>query len=191
MTVSEDSQIIALYMARDERAISETDTKYGSYCRTISIRIVTDSRDAEECVSDTYMKTWNSIPPQQPESLGAFLGRIVRNISLDCYRRKHARKRQAESIPFEELSECLPDTRDGEDELGEAVAQSLNEFLGSLPEEQRIYFMRRYYMNEPLSLIAERYGISANKLGVMMHRLRKKFREKLIKDGVCKEGGGR
>ena len=191
MTVSEDSQIIALYIARDERAISETDTKYGSYCRTISIRIVNDSRDAEECVSDTYMKTWNSIPPQQPESLGAFLGRIVRNISLDCYRRKNARKRQGDSIPFEELSECLPDTRDDADELRGAVAQSLNEFLGSLPEEQRIYFMRRYYMNEPLTLIAERYGISANKLGVIMHRLRKKFKDKLIKDGVCTEGGGR
>ena len=190
MTVSEDSQIIALYMARDERAIAETDTKYGSYCRTISIRIVSDSRDAEECVSDAYMKTWNSIPPQQPESLGAFLGRIVRNISLDCYRRKNARKRQGDSIPFEERSECLPDTRDSEDELSGAVAQSLNEFLGSLPEEQRIYFMRRYYMNEPLTLIAERYGISANKLGVIMHRLRRKFKEKLIKDGVCKEGGG-
>ena len=192
MTATEDSQITALYFSRDERAISETDRKYGSFCRTISIRIVGDSRDAEECVSDTYMKTWNSIPPQQPESLGAFLGRIVRNISLDCYRRKSAQKRSGDSIPFEELSECLPDMSGGGDEdLNAAVAASLNEFLSSLPEEQRIYFMRRYYMNEPLSLIAERYGISANKLGVIMHRLRKKFKDKLIKDGVCTEGGGR
>ena len=190
MATAEDSKIIALYLARDERAISETDAKYGSFCRTISIRIVGDSRDAEECVSDTYMKTWNSIPPQQPESLGAFLGRIVRNISLDCYRRKNAQKRQGDSIPFEELSECLPDNTGGDDALTSAVAQSLNEFLGGLPEDQRIYFMRRYYMNEPLNLIAERYGVSANKLGVMMHRLRKKFKDKLIKDGVYTEGGG-
>lgn len=191
MATAEDSQIIALYLARDERAISETDTKYGSFCRAISMRIVGDSRDAEECVSDTYMKTWNSIPPQQPDSLGAFLGRIVRNISLDCYRKKAAKKRQGDCIPFEELSECLPDTQNSGEELTNAVAQSLNEFLEGLPQEQRVYFMRRYYMNEPLNLIAERYGISANKLGVIMHRLRKKFREKLIKDGVCTEGGGR
>ena len=191
MTVTEDSEIIALYFSRDQRAITETDTKYGTLCRTISLRIVGDSRDAEECVSDTYMKAWNTIPPQKPDSLGAFLGRIVRNISLDCFRRKSAQKRKGDCIPFEELSECLPERdRSGEFAMNEAVNESLNEFMASLPQEQRIYFMRRYYMGEPLNVIAERYGISANKLGVMMHRLRKKFKQKLIKDGVCTEGGG-
>ncbi len=191
MAITEDSEIIALYFSRDQRAITETDTKYGTLCRTISQRIVCDSRDAEECVSDTYMRAWNTIPPQKPDSLGAFLGRIVRNISLDCFRRKSAQKRKGDDIPFEELSECLP-ARDNsaENALNSAVADSLNEFLASLPQEQRVYFMRRYYMGEPLNLIAERYGVSANKLGVMMHRLRKKFRQKLIKDGVCTEGGG-
>lgn len=191
MAIMEDSEIIALYFARDERAITETDTRYGALCRTVSMRIVGDSRDAEECVSDTYMKAWNSIPPQKPDSLGAFLGRIARNISLDCFRRKQARKRQGETIPFEELSECLPDNSGAEADMNAAVAQSLNEFLAGLPQEQRVYFMRRYYMGEPLNLIAERYGISANKLGVMMHRLRKRFKQKLVADGVCTEGGGR
>lgn len=181
----EDSEIIALYFERSQQAISETDIKYGALCRSISQRIVGDKRDAEECVSDTYFKVWNTIPPQKPESLSAFISRIVRNLSLDCFRKKSALKRGGEQLPFEELSECIPDR--AEDAQNEAVAECLNEFLAELPREQRIYFMRRYYMGEPLSDIAERYGISANNLGVMMLRLRKKFKKKLTEQGVFTE----
>lgn len=182
----EDSEIIALYFARSQQAISETDIKYGSLCRSISVRIVGDQRDAEECVSDTYFKVWNTIPPQKPESLSAFISRIVRNLSLDCFRRKSAQKRQGDdALPFEELSECIPDR--AEEAENEAVTECLNDFLAELPREQRVYFMRRYYMGEPLADIAERYGISANNLGVLMHRLRKRFRKRLTESGVFTE----
>lgn len=182
----EDSEIIALYFARSQQAISETDIKYGAMCRSISVRIVGDQRDAEECVSDTYFKVWNTIPPQKPESLSAFISRIARNLSLDCFRRKSAQKRQGDdSLPFEELSECIPDR--AEDAENEAVTECLNEFLAELPREQRVYFMRRYYMGEPLADIAERYGLSANNLGVLMHRLRKRFKKRLTESGVFTE----
>ncbi|MBP3270727.1 MAG: sigma-70 family RNA polymerase sigma factor [Ruminococcus sp.] len=181
----EDSSLIALYFERSQQAITETDLKYGKMCRTISVRIVGDRRDAEECVSDTYLKVWNTIPPERPNSFSAYISRIVRNLSLDCYRRKNAQKRQGEDLPFEELSECIAERPD--DSQNEAVAEALNEFLSELPKEQRIYFMRRYYLGEPLSDIAERYGISSNTLGVTMHRLRKKFAKKLIESGIVSE----
>ncbi|SDA12207.1 RNA polymerase sigma-70 factor, ECF subfamily [Ruminococcus sp. YE71] len=179
----EDSEIIALYFERNERAISETESKYGALCRSISVRIVGDSRDAEECVSDTYLKVWNSIPPQKPDSLAAFLSKIVRNLSLDVFRRKGAQKRGGdEDIPFEELSECIPDR--AEEAENDAVREVLEKFLETLPKEQRVFFMRRYYFGEPLAEIAARYGVSANSLGVTMHRLRKRFGKMLTDSGV-------
>ena len=185
----EDNEIVEMYFMRDEQAIVQTDLKYGALCRSISVRIVTDRRDAEECVSDTYMHAWNSIPPQRPQSLAAFLGRIVRNLSLDCYRRKNAQKRTCECVPLDELAECIPDTssEQGDSELTRAI----NDFLAGLPQEQRLCFMRRYYLGEPLADIAERYGISANKLGVTMHRLRKRLKEHLVRAGVYNERGVR
>ena len=183
----EDSEIIALYFKRDQRAISETETKYGALCRSISLRIVGDSRDAEECVSDTYFKVWNSIPPQKPDSLAAFLSKIVRTLSLDVFRRKGAQKRGGdEDIPFEELSDCIPDR--AVEKENEAVREILEKFLETLPQEQRVYFMRRYYFGEPLSEIAERYGVSANSLGVLMHRLRKRFGKMLTESGNFNAG---
>ncbi len=185
----EDNEIVEMYFMRDQQAITQTDLKYGALCCSISVRIVSDSRDAEECVSDTYMHAWNSIPPQRPQSLAAFLGRIVRNLSLDCYRRKNAQKRSCECVSLDELSECIPDNREesGDSELTRAI----NEFLEGLPKEQRIYFMRRYYLGEPLNEIAERYGLNAKNLGVTMHRLRKKLKEHLIASGVYNERGVR
>ncbi len=183
----EDSEIIALFFARNERAIAETQTKYGSLCRSISVRIVGDSRDAEECVSDALLKVWHSIPPQKPDSLGAFLSKVVRNISLDVFRRKGAQKRGGDDdIPFEELSECIPDR--AEEAENEAVREVLEKFLETLPQEQRVFFMRRYYFGEPLGEIAERYGVSANSLGVTMHRLRRRFGKMLTDSGVYNVG---
>lgn len=149
------------------------------------MRILGDSRDAEECMSDALLKLWNSIPPQKPDSLGAFLSKVVRNLSLDVFRRKGAQKRGGdEDIPFEELSECIPDN--AEEAENDAVREVLNKFLETLPQEQRVYFMRRYYYGEPLAEIAKRYGVSANSLGVTMHRLRKRFGKMLTDSGVYK-----
>ncbi|MBR1723447.1 MAG: sigma-70 family RNA polymerase sigma factor [Ruminococcus sp.] len=185
----EDNQIVEMYFMRDQQAITQTDIKYGALCRSISVRIVTDTRDAEECVSDTYMHAWNSIPPQRPQSLAAFLGRIVRNLSLDCYRKKNAQKRSCECVSLDELSECVPDTRD--EQPNTELTQAINEFLEKLPQEQRMYFMRRYYLGEPLNEIAERYGVNAKNLGVTMHRLRERLKKHLIASGVYSERGVR
>lgn len=184
----EDNLIIELYFRRDQRAVSETDVKYGKLCRSISIRIVRDENDAEECVNDTYLHAWNTIPPQRPNSLSAFLGRIVRNLSLDRYRRNTAEKRggAAGFAPFDELEECIPDTAVSiERQIEEReLSACINAFLEELPQEQRVCFMRRYWLGEPLSDIAKRYGMSANSLGVTMHRLRAKLKAKLIESGL-------
>lgn len=182
LELMEDEEIVQLYFDRNQNAISATAAKYGTLCRSISIRIVTDPRDADECVSDTYLRTWNSIPPQRPKSLAAFLGRIVRNLSLDRYRSKNAQKRTCECVSLDELSECVPDTR-GADENSELSA-CINDFLTALPQEHRIYFVRRYYFGEPLAEIADRYGVSAGNLSVIMHRLRNKLKKHLAAAGI-------
>ncbi|MGN0633019.1 MAG: RNA polymerase sigma factor [Oscillospiraceae bacterium] len=185
--VLEDEEIIKLYFERAQSAISETDKKYGAFCKSISIRLVGDDRDAEECVNDTYLKLWVTIPPQRPNSLCAFIGKIVRNLSLDCLRRKNAAKRREnDALPFEELSECIPDNssqNEWEERRRAEISDCINGFLSSLPQDQRVYFMRRYWYGEPLADIAERYGIPANNLGVIMHRLRKKLKKCLEKSG--------
>lgn len=181
----EDSQIIGLYFARDEQAITETDSKYGTMCRSIAVRILGNIDDADECVNDTYLKTWNSIPPNNPDSLCAFVGRITRNLSLDKYRKNKAAKRNTYFMPLEELAECIADFDDagGEDVPFELKA-AINEFLDELPQEHRVYFMRRYWLGESLTDISKRYGISANKLGVMLFRIRKRLKTKLEKSKV-------
>ena len=106
----EDSVIIDLYWAREERALSETDTKYGGYCRSIAHNILRNREDTEECVSDTWLHAWNAMPPQRPSILSSFLGRITRNLSFDRCRRQNAEKRGGGSLPLalDELSECVP-----------------------------------------------------------------------------------
>lgn len=184
---ADDSDIVRLFFERDQTAIAETEKKYGKMLKAISQRIVGDSRDAEECVSDTYLKLWNSIPPQKPNSLCAYAGRIARNLSLDLYRRINAKKRQHDEIPLDELSECIPDKdREDNEEENAAIRKCLNEFLASIPQEQRIYFMRRYWMCESLQEISERYGVPENNLAVMMFRLRKKLAKHLEKNNPQK-----
>ena len=115
----EDDKIIALYWARKEEAISETDRKYGSYCRSISFRILNDKEDSEECVNDTWLHTWNAIPPGKPEFLAGFLGKIVRNLSISKYRAGHAQKRGSGETQalLDELEECIPSGKSVEDEI--------------------------------------------------------------------------
>ena len=127
----EDHAIVALYWAREERALEETDRKYGSYCRTISNNILRNREDAEECVNDTYMRAWNAMPPQRPAILSSFLGKIARNLSLDRYKARHAEKRGGGSLPLalDELGECIPGQNGVEQALAEAeLARSIDRF---------------------------------------------------------------
>ena len=132
----EDSRIIDLYWARSEEALSETARKYGRYCHSIARNILNNDEDAEECVSDAYLRAWNAIPPARPARLQTWLGRIVRNLSLNKREKALAEKRGAGQLPLilDELAECIPDGPDGE-ALTESILirDVLDRFLEALP----------------------------------------------------------
>ena len=174
----EDEKIIALYWDRDQTAIAETQQKYGRYCGSIAHNIVHDAQDAEECVNDTWMRAWNSMPRERPHLLAAFLGAITRNLSLDCYRRKHSEKRGGGVMPdiYEELHDCAG----GEEPLTQIerkeLAASINRFLEGLDRESRIIFMRRYWYMDGIGAIAGRLAVSESKVKSSLYRSRGKLR---------------
>ena len=181
----EDKQIIELYFARNEAAISETDKKYGAYCRAVAYRILEDRLDSEEVANDTYLRLWNSIPPQRPDPLRPYVGRISRNLALDVYDAKHAQKRNGVTLALEELSECLP-SDDGR-EIGESAAlrDLLSRFISSLPERERIIFVRRYFHLYPIAEIAHDLGMKESTTAMTLSRTRAKLRKYLEKEGVA------
>ncbi len=185
----EDSRIVALYWDRNEQAIVESEAKYGTYCLRISMNIVENRQDAEECVNDTYLRAWNSMPPERPTKLGAYLGKITRNLSLDRYKANHAAKRETSLfiVSLDELSECVPDCGMGDADVAleaERVGQCINRFLRKLPREAREVFICRYFYSDSLSEIARRFGMSESKVKSMLHRTREKLRKFLTSEGV-------
>ena len=182
----EDEQIIALYWSRDEHAIVETDRKYGTHCRSIAWNILHSEGDSEECVNDTWLRTWNTIPPQRPERLGAFLGKIVRNLAFDRYKAANAQKRgggEVETV-LEELGECVGATASAESHyFAKEFSVAVNLFVRGLPEREGNIFVRRYFFTESADQIGKRYGITVNNVTVILSRSRKKLREYLQKEG--------
>lgn len=183
----EDSRIIDLYWARSEEALSETARKYGRYCHSIARNILNNDEDAEECVSDAYLRAWNAIPPARPARLQTWLGRIVRNLSLNKREKALAEKRGAGQLPLilDELAECIPDGPDGE-ALTESILirDVLDRFLEALPPEARKIFVRRYWYLSSLREIAEEYGISEGSAAVSLLRTRMKLKSVLEKEGI-------
>ena len=183
----DDRQIIALYNERSEAALSETENKYGRYCRTIAYNILNNEEDSEECVNDTWLKAWEAIPPRCPDSLAAFLGKITRNLALNLYKHKNREKRGGGQtmLVLEELVECVPGTDSTEDAVDEALlAEVLNGFLAELPTEKRKIFMRRYWYLSSVREIAEEYGLSESKVKMTLLRLRSKLKTVLEKEGI-------
>ena len=184
----EDEKIIELYFARSETAITETSAKYGAFFRRISRNILSSEQDTEECVNDAYLKAWNSIPPKKPDKLQAYIGKIVRNLSLNRYRRLTAEKRGAGEIPvaLSELEECIPtaDTVQMECDRAELSA-ALNRFLKSLPEEKRTVFLRRYWYLVPVKDIAEQCGMTESKVKSMLLRTRDQLKQFLAKEDIA------
>ena len=183
----EDEKIIELYFARSEAAITETSAKYGAFFRGISRNILRSEQDAEECVNDTYLRAWNSIPPKRPEKLPAYLGRIVRNLSLNRWNKLNAAKRGAGEVPLalEELEECIPaaDTIQRECDRAE-LSNALNRFLRGLTEEKRTVFLRRYWYLVPVKDIAEQLGMTESKVKSMLLRTRGQLRQFLEKEDI-------
>lgn len=181
-----DSQILELYRARSENAIAETANKYGKYCHYIARNILHDNEESEECVNDTYLKAWENIPPQAPEQLGTFLGKITRNLALNKHKHDTTQKRGAGqvSLALDELQECLPDGSDVEQVVDELVLiETLNQFLASLPTETRKVFMRRYWYVSSIKEIAADFNISESKVKMLLLRARNELKKTLEKEG--------
>lgn len=180
----EDREIVELYWARSEQAIRETAGKYGGYCRAIIRRVLGSREDAEECLSDTWLGAWNAMPPQRPERLGPFLGRIARNTALDRYHYNTAQKRGgAFEALLEELEECVGGSPLEEDLDLRQLGESISAFLDTVPPVQRRVFLRRYWACVPLAEIAGEQGFSVPKVKSMLHRTRKGLRAYLIREG--------
>lgn len=182
----DDDQIVDLYLRRDEDAIRNTTEKYGSRLRALSQGIVCDRQTAEECESDTYMEAWNTIPPHEPRSyFYAFLARIVRHISLNCCRDRSRLKRSAFICELSaEMEQCIPAPDDAACRMEENVLRdAINGFLGSLSEEKRNIFLRRYWYLEPIADIAKRFGVSESKVKTTLFRCRNGLRDYLEQEG--------
>lgn len=183
----DDNKIIALYWDRSEQAISETAKKYGRYCYYIAYSILHNDEDSEECVNDTYLRAWDSIPPQRPNKLQTFLGKITRNLSLNKWEKLSAEKRGAGQASFilDELLECIPDEKDAAHPVENMVIRDvLDRFLDELPAETRKMFVRRYFYMSPVKEIASEYGLSESKVTVTLFRTRKKLKTALEKEGI-------
>ena len=180
-----DEQIIDLFWERSETAISETEKKYGRYCHYISYQILNNDSDAEEIVNDTYLKTWNTIPPKRPDSLKSYVGMISRQLSLNRYEQEHTQKRSGQvALAIEELSECIPDQKSVGSLANEiALKDLLNEFIWSLPELTQKIFVRRYWYAASIAEISDEYSMKESSVTVLLLRTRKKLKKHLSKGG--------
>lgn len=182
----EDCQIIDLYWQRNEAAIAETDTKYGGFCRRVSTNILRNPWDSEECVSDAYTRCWNTMPPQRPMSLRAYLGAILRNLSISRYRAEHAQKRfGGAEVLLSELGDCVPAPENVQRtvEAGE-LAELIAGWLRGLEREERVLFVRRYWNGDSVKMLAGELGVRPNALTKRLLRLRENLRRALEQEGI-------
>ena len=181
----EDTQIIELYWNRNQQAVSESSIKYGAMLARISFGILHSNEDSEECVNDTYLKAWDSIPPQKPGSLPAYLGRIVRNISINRWHENHTTKRSGATVMLSELSECIPSADSVQDEVeADELAAVIIIWLNSLSQDDRVLFLKRYWYSESLNSLADECATTPNKLAGRMYRLRAKLKKTLEMEGI-------
>lgn len=186
----QDERIIDLLWARKEIALQYVMAQYARYAHAISYRILCNHEDASECVNQTWLALWNSIPPHRPQVLSAFIGKLARRISFKAYRAQTAARRGGGQIPeaLDELAECIPHPSDVESEMDrQALICLLNDFLSRLPADSRHVFVLRYWHLYPLSQICRQCGYSESKVKSMLFRTRQKLREELQKEGVWNE----
>ena len=162
----DDQSIVELYLQRDENAIKESRNKYEAYCYRIAMNILSVAEDVEECINDTWISVWNRIPPVIPKSLKAFLGKLVRDISLSRYRAVHAKKRyNGMELILDELAECIPSEQDIQESLEQKeLSGTVNGWLDSLPQEDRVLFVKRYYYGETVKQLSEMQSCTENQM---------------------------
>lgn len=184
----EDERIIDLYWARSQQAVAESEAKYGAYCRAVARNILARAEDAEECVNDTWLRAWNAMPPQRPKVLQAFFGALTRNLSLDRWRRDRAEKRGggAVELALEELEDCLA-ARDGVEQAVQAedTARLISDFLRRQTKQDRVLFVRRYWYLDDIRTLCRRFGMGESQVKSRLHRMRKKLKQELEKEGVA------
>lgn len=183
----EDSRLIEMYFERSEAAVASTAEKYGKYCTTVCLNVLGNREDADECVNDTYMKVWNSIPPTKPSNFKAFIGKIARNLAINRYEYLSAEKRGGGQVHevLDELDFAIPARSDVEGEIEKReTAGLINKFLGGLAPEKRKLFVRRYWYLSPVKEIADMYGMSESNVKTSLKRIRDDLREYLLKEGV-------
>ncbi len=182
----DDLAIVELYHRREERAIAESDRKYGGLCRSIALKLLGLREDAEECVNDTWHAAWNKMPPDRPQALGAFFGRITRNLSISRWRREHAQKRyDGIEVLLSELEDCVPAPGTVEEDMERRqLALAISAWLDSLEGGDRRLFIRRYWYGDPVKTLAAERGQVANALTQRLLRLRKGLRAFLESKGA-------
>ena len=181
----EDAKIIELYNLRSELAVAETERKFGKMLFSIAMNILSNREDSEETVNDTYGKAWNNIPPEKPNLLGAWLGKITRNLSISRFRKNKAQKRSGIEIMLSELEECIPSAENTESESENSeITFAINRWLETIGKEERIYFIRRYWYGDSVAELSARTNIPAKKLSSRLFRLRKSLKEFLEKEGI-------
>lgn len=182
----DDNHIVDLFLLRDETAINEAAKKYGSRLRSLAYGITKDIQTAEECENDTWLRAWNSIPPNEPRSyMYAYLARITRHLALNCCRdRSRLKRRQLVESLTREMEQCIPGPKDVESRMDDIMlTEAINGFLASLDEDKRNVFIRRYWYLDSISDISRRFGWSESKITSMLFRLRIRLRDHLEKEG--------
>lgn len=182
----EDNEIIELFWQRSQRAIAETDQKYGGRLQTLSMNILHDRQDAEECVNDTYHATWNTLPPERPNYFFAYLAKLARNFSFGKYDYYHAQKRCVTVVELsDEIENCIPAPNDLEKKLdSKEIGRIISTFLYEQSSEMRAVFVRRYWYMDPIKDIAEMFQISESKVKSILFRMRNKLREHLEEEDI-------
>jgi len=182
----QDADIIRLFFKRSEMAIEEVEKKYGKLLRQLANRYLINIRDAEECINDTYLAIWNSIPPNSPSALGGYVCKILRNQAITKYHANQAQKRSPMcEISLDELAACIPSPETVEEALhAKILSDAITRFLQHLSKENRVIFMQRYWFLEDYETISANTGLSVKNVSVRLTRMRKQLKQYLLEEGV-------
>lgn len=177
------TDILELLEQRNALALELLQQHYSNYCLAIITGILRDPQETEEALNDVWLQVWNSVPPARPACLRAYLAKTARNTALNYIKRNHAQKREALTVLFDELSDCIPDPQWEEQAHSRDLRESLSAFLRSLPSQERQIFVRRYWFGDTISEVVERFHCSQSKVTSLLFRTRKKLRKHLEKEG--------
>lgn len=174
----DDKEIVKMYFDRDERAVSETMNSYGGRLYRFACKFLKDKRDAEECVSETYARAWDTIPPTRPDDLFAYLAALCRNTAYDIVKKETAQKRSVTLVELTaEMSECIPDQSLLDDERSSQLSELINEYLHTISKDKRTVFVGRYWYGDSIADISRKTGFSVSKVKTTLHRTREGLRK--------------